>query len=54
MEPRNTSEELENEVVDMLLQEVQYAYPLFARFIEAKRKLMGLDVFHIYDVQAPL
>lgn len=40
MEPRNTSEELENEVVDMLLQEVQSAYPLFARFIEAKRKLL--------------
>ncbi len=54
MEPRNTSEELENEVVDMLLQEVQVAYPLFGRFIEAKRKLMGLEEFHIYDVQAPL
>ena len=54
MEPRNTSEELENEVVDMLLQEVQVAYPLFSRFIEAKRKMMGIDTFHIYDVQAPL
>lgn len=54
MEPRNTSEELENEVVDMLLQEVQAAYPLFARFIEAKRKLLGLEEFHIYDAQAPL
>lgn len=54
MEPRNTSEELENEVVDMLLQEVQSAYPLFARFIEAKRKLLGLDEFHVYDTQAPL
>lgn len=54
MEPRNTSEELENEVVDMLLQEVQKAYPLFARFIDAKKKLMGLDVFHTYDTQAPL
>lgn len=54
MGPRNTSEELENEVVDMLLQEVQAAYPLFARFIEAKRKLLGLDEFHVYDTQAPL
>jgi oligoendopeptidase F len=54
MEPRNTSEELENEVVDMLMQEVQTAYPLFARFIEAKQKLMKLDEFHIYDVSAPL
>lgn len=54
MDPRNTSEELENEVVDMLLQEVQSAYPLFARFIEAKRKLLGLDEFHVYDTQAPL
>ncbi|HBB27406.1 TPA: hypothetical protein DCZ36_02840, partial [Candidatus Gracilibacteria bacterium] len=54
MEPRNTSEELENEVVDMLLNEVQAAYPLFARFIEAKRKLLGLDTFYNYDTTAPL
>jgi len=54
MEPRNTSEELENEVVDMLLQEVQSAYPLFGRFIEAKRKLLGLDTFYNYDTTAPL
>ncbi|NCP76724.1 M3 family oligoendopeptidase [bacterium] len=54
MEPRNTSEELENEVVDMLLQEVQAAFPLYSRFIEAKRKCMKLDEFHTYDVQAPL
>ncbi len=54
MEPRNTSEELENEVVDMLMQEVQTAYPLFARFIKAKQKLMKLDEFHVYDVTAPL
>lgn len=54
MEPRNTSEELENEVVDMLLQEVQSAYPLFTRFIEAKRKLLGLDTFYNYDTTAPL
>lgn len=54
MEPRNLSEELETEVVDMLIQEVQSAYPLFARFIEAKRKMMGLDTFEISDVQAPL
>lgn len=54
MEPRNTSEELENEVVNMLLQEVQAAYPLFARFIEAKRKLLGLETFYNYDTSAPL
>ena len=54
MEPRNTSEELENEVVDMHLQEVQAAFPLYSRFIEAKRKCMKLDEFHTYDVQAPL
>jgi len=38
----------------MLLQEVQAAYPLFARFIEAKRKLLGLDTFYNYDTTAPL
>lgn len=54
MEPRNTSEELENEVVDILIQEVQTAYPLFARFIEAKRKLLGLNTFYNYDTTAPL
>lgn len=54
MEPRNISEELETEVVDMLVREVQSAYPLFARFIEAKKKILGLDVFGIHDTQAPL
>lgn len=36
MKQRNISEELDDEVVDMLLDQVQKAYPLYARFLQAK------------------
>jgi oligoendopeptidase F len=54
MEPRNVSEELDNEVVDLLLSEVRAAYPLFSRYLKAKKKILGLDTFHNYDVFAPI
>lgn len=54
MEPRNVSEELENEVVELLLSEVKRAYPLFPRYLKAKKKLLGLDSLKNYDVFAPL
>ena len=54
MEPRNISEELDNEVVDLLLQEVENAYPLYARYIRAKQKILGLDTMMNYDVFAPI
>ena len=54
MEPRNISEEMENETVDLLMSEVQKAYPLFARYLKAKQKLLGLEEFYSYDMAAPL
>ena len=54
MEPRNISEEMDNEVIDLMMSEIQKAYPLFARFIKAKQKVLGLDTFYGYDTFAPL
>ena len=42
MAQRNLSEEMDDEVVDMLLAEVQKAYPIYARFLRAKAKMLGL------------
>lgn len=42
MSQRNISEEMDDEVVDMLLSEVEKAYPLYRRFLEAKAKMLGL------------
>lgn len=54
MHPRNSSEELESAVVDMLLSEVQAAYPLFARYLRAKKRLLGLEDMSSWDVMAPI
>lgn len=43
MSQRNISEEMDDEVVDMLLSEVEKAYPLYRRFLEAKAKMLGLS-----------
>jgi hypothetical protein len=44
MAQRNLSEEMDDEVVDMLLSEVEHAYPLYARdILRAKAKMLGLD-----------
>lgn len=42
MAQRNLSEEMDDEVVDMLLAEVEKAYPLYVRFLKAKAKMLGL------------
>ena len=42
MAQRNLSEEMDDEVVDMLLGEVQKAYPIYARFLRAKAKMLWL------------
>lgn len=55
MAQRNMSEEMEDSVVDMLLMEVQKAYPLYNRFLKAKAKLLWLENdFSVWDVSAPL
>ncbi len=43
MAQRNLSEEMDDEVVDMLLSEVEHAYPLYSRFLRAKAKMLGLS-----------
>jgi oligoendopeptidase F len=43
MAQRNLSEEMDDEVVNMLLSEVEKAYPLYARFLKAKSKMLGLE-----------
>ncbi len=42
MAQRNLSEEMDDEVVDMLLSEVANAYPVYQRFLRAKAKMLGL------------
>ncbi len=55
MAGRNISEEMDDEVVDMLLAEVERAYPLYQRFLRVKAKMIGLqDDFSVYDIGAPL
>jgi oligoendopeptidase F len=55
MAQRNISEEMDDEVVDMLLSEVERAYPLYQRFLSIKSKMLGLDSdFSVYDIGAPL
>lgn len=40
MAQRNLSEEMDDEVVDMLLQEVEKAYPIYSRYLKAKGKML--------------
>jgi oligoendopeptidase F len=42
MAGRNLSEEMDDEVVNMLLAEVEKAYPMYQRFLRAKAKMLGL------------
>jgi oligoendopeptidase F len=44
MAGRNLSEEMDDEVVDMLLSEVESAYPLYQRFLRAKAGMLGLEI----------
>ena len=54
MAQRNISEEMDDEVVNMLLSEVEKAYPLYQRFLKAKANMLGLADFGVYDVGAPM
>ena len=40
MAQRNLSEQMDDEVVDMLLGEVEKAYPIYARYLKAKAKML--------------
>lgn len=55
MAQRNLSEQMDDEVVDMLLSEVEKAYPIYARYLQAKAKMLGLESdFSIWDTGAPI
>ena len=55
MAQRNISEEMDDEVVDMLLSEVEKAYPLYQRFLNIKSKMLGLEGdLKVWDVSAPV
>lgn len=55
MASRNISEEMDDEVVNMLLSEVEQAYPIYTRFLRAKAKMLGLESdFKVSDVSAPI
>ena len=55
MAQRNISEEMDDEVVDILLFEVERAYPLYQRFLSIKSKMLWLDGdLKVWDVSAPV
>ena len=55
MAQRNISEEMDDEVVDMLLAQVEKMYPVYQRFLRAKAKMLGFDSdFSVWDIGAPL
>ena len=55
MAQRNLSEEMEDDVVDMLLSEVEKSYSLYQRFLRAKAKILNLQSdFSVWDVAAPI
>ena len=58
---RNLGEQLDDSTVDMLLSEVEQAYPLYERFLRKKASLLGLPFdtkdgwwFAIWDTSAPI
>ena len=54
MEPRNKSENMKNEVVDLLMEQVIEHYPLFQRYIDIKAKLLWINLpLPIQDAFAP-
>jgi oligoendopeptidase F len=54
LSPRAISEQLDEEVIELLMHEVKAAYPLFQRYIKTKAKLMGKEKLPGWDVFAPL
>lgn len=54
MSPRNLSEELSEEVVNMLLEEVQNAYPIYQKYLKIKAKLLGKTKLKNSDLLAPI
>lgn len=54
MSKRNISEELDDEVVDLLIKKTQEYYSLNQRFLAAKKRHLGYKTMYGYDVHAPI
>lgn len=51
---RNISEELDDEVVNMLLNEIKNSYYLYQKFLKIKTKLLNKKKLNNYDIYAPI
>lgn len=51
---RNTSEEMDTEVVNTLISTVKEFYPLYHKFLKKKAEMMGKEKLNIWDVLSPL
>lgn len=51
---RNISEELDDEVVEMLLEEVKNAYPIYQKFLKLKARLLNVEKIKFVDLYAPI
>lgn len=54
MSKRNIREEIPDEVVEILLQEVEKAYPLMHKYLRIKAKLLGKKKLMNWDLFAPI
>ena len=54
MSVRNLSEELSEDVVNMLLNEVENAYPIYQRYLKIKAKILGKKKLKNSDLLAPI
>lgn len=54
MAPRNLSEELSDETVNMLLNEVSNAYPIYQKYLKIKAKILGKKKLKNSDLLAPI
>jgi len=54
MSRRNISEELNDESVNLLLEEVENAYPIYQRYLKVKAKLLGKTKLKNSDLLAPI
>ncbi len=54
MSPRHLSQQIPLESINLLLSEVEKAYPLYHRYLKVKAKLLGKDKLMDWDLLAPV
>ena len=55
MSPRNIAEDMNDKTIDLLMNHsIEKIYPLVQRFLKLKKKALGYDKIHIWDVYAPV